>query len=320
MIQTKARQSHFSKDAVNIRLTSGLCGAVESGDQAFHVVGKSAFKPEIFAAHGVAERQGPGVQSLAGKTGNSILCLRRQGGAPPTTGAAVDRVADDRVTDMRQVDADLVCAPGLKATFHQACGAIEIAQYPVMGNRHLAALGHHRHLLAVLGVAPDIAFNAVRDRTGKPPYERLVYARQTPRGELGGETLVGRVRFGGDHEAAGILIEPVDNAGAHDPANARQAVAAMGNEGVDQGRVRITRGRMYDHARRLIDNNQRGVFIDHVEGDGLASGYGRRCLGDSQIEGLVWFDPIRGVGYGRAARNYLAILDQRLDPGARQIG
>ncbi len=66
---------------------------------------------------------------------------------------------------------------------------------------------------------------------------------------------------------------------------------------------------MYDHTRRLVDDDESGILIHHVEGDGLAPGQGRGCPGYGQVERLAWFDPIRGVGYGRAARYDPAILD-----------
>ena len=70
----------------------------------------------------------------------------------------------------------------------------------------------------------------------------------------------------------GVLVEAVHDAGALDAADARQ-IGAVRQEGVDQRATRVARGRVYRHARGLVDDDQVGVFVDDGEVDGLrASG------------------------------------------------
>src|SRR5262245_63542347 len=73
--------------------------------------------------------------------------------------AAVDLVAQERVSDRGEVDADLVRAPGLEAAGEETCdrravaAAIALEQLPM---RHRGAAGRaHGHLLARVRVAAD---------------------------------------------------------------------------------------------------------------------------------------------------------------------
>ncbi len=72
--------------------------------------------------------------------------------------AAVYRVAEQRVIDMRHVDANLVGTPGLELHANQAVMA-EPAHHLEMRNRRFAVVAY-RHFLAVLRVTPDTALDA----------------------------------------------------------------------------------------------------------------------------------------------------------------
>lgn len=54
-------------------------------------------------------------------------------------------------------------------------------------------------------------------------------------GEKSGQALMRGIGLGDDEQARGVLVEPVDDAGAANSANARKALAAMSDESVDQG-------------------------------------------------------------------------------------
>ena len=68
-------------------------------------------------------------------------------------------------------------------------------------------------------------------------------------GELRGEALVGAVVLGDDEQAGGVLVEPVHDAGPPDAADPGEAVAAMGDERVDQRAGLVARAGMDDEAR-----------------------------------------------------------------------
>src|SRR5580704_7824230 len=109
------------------------------------------------SAGGVVEAEPRGVQ-----------CLTREGGdtgapfAAAADGAAgaraVDRVADQRVSAIRQMDADLMRPAGREPAFDERRLAAKGAQDAVARHRRLApASGDDRHLLAVGGAAADVA-------------------------------------------------------------------------------------------------------------------------------------------------------------------
>ena len=256
----------------NFWLTSGRRPVGHGGDQLFHVSGQCALELEILTARGMAKRQRPGVQGLAGKPRDRVPGVRRQRRPPAPAGPAICGITDHRVAAMGEMDTNLVGASGLEAAFEQTGGVADDAAHPVVGHRRPAALGHDRHPFAVQRAAPDIAFDAARGWAGQSPYQGLINSRKASRGELIGQTVVRGVGLGGHHESAGVLVEPVDDAGPHDAANARQAVATVGDKGVDQGRIRISGGGVHDHAGRLVDDDDGGIFKHHVEGDSLSPG------------------------------------------------
>ena len=53
-------------------------------------------------------------------------------------------------------------------------------------------------------------------------------------GESSGEALMRRIRLGDHHKAGRVLVETVDDAGPPDPADAGEALAAMGDQRIDQ--------------------------------------------------------------------------------------
>ena len=107
--------------------------------------------------------------------------------------------------------------------------------------------------------------------------------------DLRGQALMGQVVLRHNQQAAGILINAVDNTGTHHAADAGQAVPAMGQQGVDQGAVGIAGRRMNDHALGLVDHEQVAVLIDDVQRDILGPGLignGRRHLHEQDVASL----------------------------------
>src|SRR3954468_20249799 len=95
--------------------------------------------------------------------------------------AAIDRVADQRVTNVLEVHADLVRAPGVQAAFDER-GAAEALEHPISRARRLAAM-RDRHAGAHLRVAPDRRIDgAARWRTA--PHEPQANAAPGALGEL----------------------------------------------------------------------------------------------------------------------------------------
>ncbi len=119
-------------------------------------------------------------------------------------------------------------------------------------------------------------------------------------GELGGKAVVGLFGLGGDHDPGGVLIEPVDDSGAFDPADAAKALAAMMDEGIDQRAVLIAGGGVHDHASGLVDDDQMLVLIEDVQRNGLGLGFGLDRFGGREGDGLAGLDAIFGHFIGRS--------------------
>ena len=149
---------------------------------------------------------------LRGKAGNEVR-------------GAVESVADDRVAKGLGVDADLVGAAGFDAVFDQGEGAIGCCQALEDvevgdGSPSVRAAGGHA------GAADEVAGDRKGDG-GVVFLEVAVEESEVGLGDLAaGEHLaefaVGAVVLGDEDEAAGLLVEAVDDA--------RTEVAAGGGE------------------------------------------------------------------------------------------
>ena len=98
-------------------------------------------------------------------------------------------------------------------------------------------------------------------------------------GELFGEAPMRPVVLGDDEKPGRVLVEPVHDAGPLDPADPGQALAAMGDERVDERPRLVPRRRMHHEPCRLVDDDEVVVLVDDGERDRLAlrlRGSGRR--------------------------------------------
>ena len=132
---------------------------------------------------------------------------------------------------------------------------------------------------------------------GRPPDQRLVDAGQVVGGEQLRQRLVGGVVLGHHHDPRGVLVEPMDDARPAHAADARQAVAAMGQQGVDQGVVGIAGRGMDDQPGRLVQHQQVGILVEDIEVDRLGLGLRRLGLRDVDNETVARFDLAGGLFY-----------------------
>ena len=138
-------------------------------------------------------------------------------------------------------------------------------------------------------------------------------------GELLGEAAMRLVVLGDDEQAAGVLVEPVDDAGPAHAADAGEALAAMGDEGVDQRAVLMAAGGVDDEAGGLVDDDQMLVLEDDGERDVLADRRGRLGLGHDEAEALADGDLAAGIGDHDPVDADAAFLDHLLEAGARDL-
>ena len=86
---------------------------------------------------------------------------------------------------------------------------------------------------------------------------------------------MGAVVLGDHHQPGGVLVEPVHDAGPPHAADAREAVAAMGDQRIDQGPVPWPAAGMNHQVARLVDDDHVVVLVDDIERDLLGRGLGR---------------------------------------------
>ena len=78
------------------------------------------------------------------------------------------------------------------------------------------------------------------------------------------------VRLRDQDHAARVLVEPVHNAEPFRAAACGELRSAMMNQRVDQGAGPISRRRMHDEPRLLVQRQHRVVLVENLERDRLA--------------------------------------------------
>src|SRR6185312_10952286 len=131
------------------------------------------------------------------------------------------------------------------------------------------ARGKNRHFLAVARAAPDVAGNLARERARHAPDDRPIKSAYPARRESGREAGMGVGGLGDHHQPARILVETMDDPRPLHAADAGKTVAAMRKKGVDESPIEISRGRMDDEARRLIEHDEIVILVADVKGEWL---------------------------------------------------
>ena len=247
----------------------------------------------------MGEAEQPGVQSLARERGN--LRTARPGSSDRSPGArAIDRIADQRVAEMGEMNPDLMGAARGEAAFDLRRMAVERALHPITGHRRFASfLPDDRHLFTVGAAAANVASDLACGRGRHTPDEGGVRAIDAACGKIARQCMVRLLCLGDDHQAAGVLVEPMHDAGSADPADAGQARAAMGQQRVDERAVGISGGRMDNHARRLVDDDQVCILKADSSAIGCAIGPASSICG--RITTKFWSYRTRSDGSRKTA-------------------
>jgi hypothetical protein len=130
---------------------------------------------------------------------------------------------------------------------------------------------------------------------------------------------MGCIVFCDNKQPRGVLVDAVNDAGAFHAANAREAVATMGNQCVDQ-RAGFIAGAGVDHEScRLVDDDNVAVLEDNIQLDALwfwlcSNGRGQGCP-----HGLPQPDLEAWVMDGFALDIDAAIADKPLEAGAAYL-
>jgi hypothetical protein len=265
------------------------------------------------------ETEPPRVQSLTGKRGN----LGTDGACAseaPSGASAVDPIADQRVAAMGEMDPDLVGPTRGETAFDKRCRGLERALDSIASDRRFPPCrGDNRHFFSVYRAAANVARDLADGRRRYAPDESGVCAIDSSGSEVTGQSLMRGLGLGNDHQPARILIEAVNDSRAADPADAGQGAAAMAQQGVDEGAVRVSRSGMDNHARRLVDNDQMFILEADIERNRLR--YRRRILNIRYNYDKILVAPNaqRGVANRPPALGDMAGFNQPFEPGARQL-
>ena len=179
---------------------------------------------------------------------------------------AVGGIADERMTERREMHADLVGASRLEPAAQQR-GEAEALQHFDMGARRLPR-GDDRHRRATRRMPADRRVDGAAARDVARG-QREIFAGHGSRLQRPHERGVRGQGLGDDQEAARVLVEPVDDAGARHLLQLRR----MMEERVQQRARPVAGARMHDEPRRLVDDEQSLVLGD----DGKRDRFGQRC-------------------------------------------
>ena len=191
----------------------------------------------------------------------------RQPCQTPSAAAAVGVISDHWVAHRREMHPDLVRPTGkeMRAQQISAGEAGEAAKI----RPGLLTSTDDCHTLPVSWVARDWLVHRESIGSEVPPRHGSVAPSDPPGGDSGAEPAVRNLGFGDYQQAGGFLIQPVNQASSLRATPLREFFAPA-NEGVDQGPAPVTRRRMDNHARDLVDDQQVGVLEDDQEGNLLA--------------------------------------------------
>lgn len=230
---------------------------------------------------------------------------------------AVDQIAEQRVADVRHVHADLVRAAGLQLAADVRVAVVARDDRPVR-DRVAGVFGRHGHALAVRRVAADGRVDRAGIFAQIAADDGLIRAGHRMVGQLRRERKMRKVVFRRDEQTGCVLVDAVHDAGPPLPADAGEAVAAVGEQGVDERAVLVAGRGVHDHAARLIDDDEVIVLIHHVQRQILRHqlrGRGIRQRDDKRVAGrcLVVFL------HGRAVFCHRALREQPLGGAAREL-
>src|SRR6185312_2232866 len=235
------------------RVVSAIRALLQRPLQRHEIVRWLGLPAHLRAGHRMIEREPPRVQRLAPH--------RRQAGN--VARAAVCGIADDRMADRGEVDADLVRAAGLQRALDERRDRVALA-WRDMRARRAAALddGHRRarhRMAADRRIDGDRALDVA-------PCDREVVAMHVARGERARQRGLRLRRARDDEEAARVLVEAVHDAGARDAGERRRVV----QQRVLQRAAAVARARVDDETGRLVDDDDRVVLVHDRERDRLA--------------------------------------------------
>jgi hypothetical protein len=185
-------------------------------------------------------------------------------GDSPATSSAIDSVAHDRVTQVRQVDPDLVGPAGMQLQAKEVHD-LETCYHDSVGPGWAPA-GGNNHPLSILLMAGDGRVDAHGTLVQVSPDQCGVAAADPAGGDGCAEPPVREIGLRHEHEPRCVSIQPMNDTRPAFGAAGQRSAACY--QGVDQSVVPMPRRWVNDQARRFVDHSEMLVFEDNRERNG----------------------------------------------------
>jgi hypothetical protein len=221
------------------------------------------------------------------------------------------------VADVLEMHPDLMGSAGVELETEQL-GDIEPCYHRRVGSRE-PTQGRDGHPFSILGVPGDGGLDAKLAGIEVAPGECRVASAHPASSDGRAQPAMSQVRLGDDHEARGIPVQSVNDAGP--PLRSTGQRRSPRDQRVHEGIVPVPRRRMDDQTGRFVDDGEVFVLKDDREWDrvGLESP-GRLLIGDPDGDALTSCDEARGTG--RFSIDLYALVSdeaRRLRPGESQL-
>lgn len=208
-------------------------------------------KRKLFARARMSEAEALGVEELAGNFSH----------AGERVYPAVDGIAGDGATCLSGVNADLVCAAGVKIEFEEAGSWPGGDNFPIgFGGSAASANGH---ALASDGMASDGPFPSAGVTAGASENEGNIGFFCFTIAELATELAVGGVVFRGNDETGGFAVESVDDSWTIGATAWGELAVAVMEEGGGERAGGAPCAWVDVHASGFIEDENIGVFVNN---------------------------------------------------------
>ena len=257
------------------------------------IIRQLGIEPQLLAGDGMDKAQRFGVQALPMQAGDAVV-------------GTIDRVSRHRMMDGCHVYPDLVGTAGFQAAFQQG----ELAQpfqhlvagVGILGVRLTGRI--NGHLLAVSLAAAQAAFHKSLVLRKAAVDDGVIGTLHAVYGHLSAQPDVRCIVLCHHQQAAGVLVDAVDDAGADLAANAGKAALTVPQQGVYQCAVRVAGGRMDHHALGFVDHQQVLILIHDVQRDVLRHRFNGFCIRDLQQDDVPCLE-LEAFGRGPAVAQHM---------------
>lgn len=158
----------------------------------------------------MGETEFPGVQHLPRKFSRAF--------------ASINFVAKNRMPEVMQVHANLVSPSTVQHAFDKADSILRF-HHAIIGACGPTAVLRHGHALTMLAVPSDARVDNALRLSHRARDEREINFFHHSFGELSREVLMRRIIFRDDQATAGLLVQPMHNAGTLPSSNPTESAA-----------------------------------------------------------------------------------------------